>query len=269
MKLPMEIPPLIITRDTQFIISDTNCDAHIWLTPQNMRNANAFVIYDPDGSLHKRYANTLYHDYKYNIKVLNLANVKLSTRYSPFAYIRDDNDVAKLASALVTGTEGMGKPGDINFLSAEKMLLTALIGLIHDDAADHERNINMINEVLKNMEIQKDDEGNRYKHAIDFLIEDKEAEEPENLSVRLYNLFDELTWDEQKYVIDSCIKRLSPFNTDEIIDFSSSDELCLDNLNFPNTALFVIAGNNGAPLNFIASLMYSQLFDVLYEKSVQ
>ena len=263
------IPPLVIMRDTQFCVCGSGYDTHLWLAPHIMRCSNAFIIYDPDGSLKKQYGKT-FNCNGYNIKVLNTAKVRMSTRYNPFEYIRSDKDIPKLVNALITGTKGNGSPGDINFITAETMLLTALISYINNEAPKIEQNIITLILMLEYMKPDDDYEDDyEYKHAVDYLFEEKETYDPDHLSLRQYKNFKEMTGADTKNIIASCAARLAPFNTEEIKDFMSNDELELDWLHFPNTVLFVIPGNAGSPFNFIVPLMYSQLFDVIGEKSVQ
>ena len=263
------IPPLIIMRGTQFCVCGSGYDTHLWLKSNIMRRSDAFIIYDPDGSLRKQYGRTFTRN-SYGIKVLNMEKVKMSTRYNPFEYIRSDKDIPKLVNALITGTKGNGNPGDIKFISAETTLLTALVSYINNEAPKVEQNINTLILMLEYMMPDEDyEEDYDYKHAVDFLFEEKEVYDPDHLSVRFYKNFKEMMGNDTKNIIGSCAARLAPFNTEEMKNFMSDDELELDCLHFPNTVLFVIPGNAGSPFNFIAPLMYSQLFDVIREKSVQ
>lgn len=260
-------PPLIIMRGTQFNVCGSGYDTHLWLKPKIMRQSNAYIIHDPDGSLLKHHGRSFNRN-GYAVKVLNLAKIKISTRYNPLEYIRSYSGAVKFVTALMSGTKGSGQPRDINFISAETMLLTALVTYLHDEARSDEKNMNTLMLMLKYM-LPEDDADYEYKHAIDFIMEDKEKCDPEHLSVRLYNNFNDMMGTDAKGVVESCIARLAPFDTDEMRDFLSDDEIGLDSLHFPNTALFVISGSTGEAFKFIAPLMYSQFFDVMCEKCVQ
>jgi type IV secretion system protein VirD4 len=261
------IPPLIVTSGNQFVVCGGD-DISAWLTKDTMRNASAVIIFDRDRTAWNRHAFTL-SNYQFVLKLLDLANIRVSSRYNPFAYIGEEKDVAKLANALITGTIGFGEPGDIAFISAETMLFTALINLIHNDAPDYERNFNTLVRALKYMDSEKYDEGFDYKDAVDILFDEREAVDPNLFSVRQYRLFQEMTGTEAKDVILSCVERLAPFDTGEAYDFLSCDELRLNTIAAPKTAFFINIGKEETPYNLFASLMYSQLFDVLCENSVQ
>jgi type IV secretion system protein VirD4 len=222
MEIFSTLPPLVIIRGKQLHICDTG-EIHSWLTPEAIRGANAFVIRDPDGSLHKQYAGTLFHGYGFSTKVLNIENVKMSTRYNPFAYIRDDKGVLKLVNAIMTGTKGLGKPGDITFLSAETMLFTAFASLVHHDVPDDERNINTLIQALNFMETDKFAKDYDHKDAVDVLFDEKEAENPNSFYIRQYRNFEEMTGEDGKDIILSYLTRLDPLKTPEMQDFLSTD----------------------------------------------
>lgn len=262
------IPPLVIMNGTQFYVCGSGYDSHLWLKPEIMRRSNAFIIYDPDGNLRKKYAKTFYRN-GYAVKVLNTANFKMSTRYNPFEYIRSDKDIPKFVNALINNTKGIGDPYDVNFITAEITLLTALISYMVDEAPTFEQNIGTLIQMLEYMKPEEGEEEYGYKHAVDYIFEDKEAFDPEHLSLRKYKNYYEMMGEDAWKVVASCATRLAPFNTEILKNFSSTDELGLDELYCPNTALFVMAGNTESPLNLIVPLMYTQLYDVLCDISVQ
>ena len=261
-KTAVKIPPLVIMRDANYFTCGSGYDAHLWLKPKAIRRSNGFVISDPDGSLSERYGKT-FRRAGFSVKVLNTADLTKSVKYNPLMYINGDGGIPKFVTALLNGTKGGGKPGDSNFLAAESLLLTALLSYMRVEAQDFERNFRTLTEMLKSME---DAEENGYeKNAVDFLFEDKAEAEPEHFSVKHYNNFKAAADKNKGSIIKSCADRIAPLDAEEMREFFSSDELNLKGLNFPLTALFVIAGNASGILNFVAPLMYSQLFDVLGE----
>jgi len=261
-KTKTQTPPLIIINGTDFTICGNDYDTHLWLKKDIIRQSTKFVISDPYGNLLAQYGE-LFKGNGYDIKVLNTADYKNSARYDPFAYIKDTKDVIKFVAAIINGTKGTGKTGDINFVRAETMLYEAIINYMKDEATPEEQNIHMLIYTLQQMKPYRE---NR-ETAIDLLFGEKEKTEPENFSVRQYKRFKYTAGKKGKYVINSCINRLTPLNTEEIRDFLSNDELDLKSLFWPPTALFVVGNNNGAVLDFLAPLMYSQLFDILYSKA--
>ena len=263
------IPPLIIVRGPEFYVCGADGSPNQWLKPKLSKRQGSFVFYDPNGRLLKRYGRT-FSDNGYGVKVLNLKNIRMSTRYNPVAYISDDKSAAKFAAALTGSTKGMGRPGNINFIARETMLLTALFSFLRDEAPDYELNIHTISEMLGAMARNNEYSYPGCKTAVDILFEHKEAADPESLAVRKYNTFKEITGDFSiRRVVKSCAARIAPLDTEEMRNFFSGDELALGDLYFCETAMFVIPGDPDAAAGFLAPLMYAQLLDLLCEKSVR
>jgi len=260
------IPPMIIMRrDCAYTYTcGVDDDAQSWITPEVLRRSNALVIHDPDRCILSTFATTLCGN-DYVLKPFNLSNVGSSMRYNPLVYVKDSTGVSKLAAAIISGTKGSGKPGDIDFVVCETMLLDALISYLHYETPEHEQNIKMLIEILEHMIINDYQEGD--VSAVDILFEEKGNNEPWNTSVLLYDEFMDAVGGSGHaiHIAKSCIARLAPLNTPEMIDFMSRDELRLDNLTFPNTALFVIDGKAKEDIKFLVPLMYSQLYDALYQ----
>ena len=206
-------------------------------------------------------------DQKFFFKILDLANLRRGNRYNPFAYIRDDKDVTKLASAIITGTKGLGKQADDEFAMAEATLYSALIGIIDSEAPEDERNMNTLVEGLRYMEPDKYEDGDKAKSAVDLLFDEKEADNPDSIFVRRYREYENMAGNTAKEIIKSCTERLAQFDNSEAYDFFSDDELSLNSLTIPKTALFVNSGTSDTALNFIASLMYAQLYNTLWNEA--
>jgi type IV secretion system protein VirD4 len=261
----LTVPPLIVVRPEGAVSCGDGGDTGAWMTPKAIRQSCAFVIHDPYRELWKTYAPIL-SDNRYVLKTLNLSTVRQSSRYNPFAYIRGDFGVEKLASALMGGTKGLGKPGDIDFVVCETMLLNALISFIHREAPDREQAVWVLMEMLETMIAEDYQYGD--VSTVDILFEQKGIDEPWHVAVSLYNRFKDAVGDcgQAMRIAESCIYRLSPFDTPEMYDFMSGDELGLDRLAFPKTALFVTDGCASRACKLLTPLMYSQLFDSIYKK---
>lgn len=221
-KTAMRLPPIIIRRGAEASVCGSGYDADLWLKAETMRSSDGFVIHDPGGSLLRCYGKSFRRN-GYDIKAFNLNDIKKSARYNPFAYVRDGAGIMKLVTALMSGTKGLGKPGDANFLSCETMLFATLAGYVHDYAPEEERRIETLIIMLDYMMHTDGDED--YMNAVDFLFERAANIDPEHLSVHMNKSFKLTAGESAQRVIASCIARL-------------------------------------------ALLMYSQLFDLLYERSV-
>ncbi|MCL2035037.1 MAG: type IV secretory system conjugative DNA transfer family protein [Oscillospiraceae bacterium] len=255
------IPPIIILHGGWVSVCYTDYDIKLRLNPKTMRRSNTFIIHDPDGRLLKRHGKTFRRN-RYNVKVLNLADIRISTRYSPILNIKGNSGITNLAAAIIAGTKGLGMPGDIDFITHETLLLTSLIGFLHYEVQSFEQTFSSILMLLESMKTE--DDWHDYKTAVDFMFEAiAEENTPEHYAVQKLKDFKEAAGHEaQQKVIASCISRLSPFSTAEMVDFMSDDELVLDRLTFPNIALFVIDGEADEQIRFLTPLMYSQLFDL-------
>ncbi len=261
-------PPLIVNCVNEFAVCASQKDVDFWLTPKNIAQSTSFVIYDPDGSLFLQHGRTFRRS-GYQVKVFNPSDFELSAKYNPFEYVEIDEDISKLVTAVLSGTKGRGKKGDISFLRLESVLLTAIIGYIHEEAPSYEHNFAVTLEMLNAMTLDEDyDYFDDYKHAVDCLFEDAKTNGSDGLYVKRYEHFKRTAGINENKVVKSCISRLYPFGSDEAKEYFSTDELGLNRLYNPQTALFVTPGKSGA-FSFTAPLMYVQLFDVLCEKSIE
>lgn len=257
------IPPLIIVRGMEFYICGAGCDPHSWLESEINKRKGSFVIFDPDRSLRKRYG-WIFSDKGYGMKVLDLTNVRMSTRYNPFEYILNDKGVIQFTAALMSGTKGLGELSDIDFIALETALLTALVVYIHDEVPCDELNIHTVGEMLDAM-IQEDgfyEDG--YIPAVDYMMDQKEEYDPESLSVRMYRTFRRITGESIRRVVESCAARIAPLDTEEMHNFLSTDEFELFSLGFRYNAVFITPGSDcGGVTAFLTPLMYAQLNNVL------
>ena len=240
-----------------------------WLKP-NLLNCNSknfpvsFVITDPKGSIVVECGNALLH-YGYNIKIFNTINFKKSMHYNPFAYIHSEKDILKLVTALIANTKGDGKAGDEFWTKAETLLYCALIGYIHYEAPVEEQNFSTLIEFLNAMEVREDDE--EFQNPVDMMFEALEKKKPNHFAVRQYKKYKLAAGKTAKSILISCGARLAPFDIQEVRDITAYDELQLDTLGDKKTALFLIMSDTDATFNFLISLIYTQLFNLLCEKA--
>jgi type IV secretion system protein VirD4 len=260
----MLIPPLIVVRGAEGVVCGIDSNLDSWLTRDVMRSSSSFIIRDPDGSLWNAHAGT-FNDNKFALNVLNLSNIKSSSRYNPFRYVADDYGIHNFAAAIMNGTKGKGKPGDIRFLSGETKLLSALISHIHYEAPDYELDIKMLLTILEYMMPEDYEEG--HITAVDLVFEDLARNVPGHKAAQLYHDFKAAVGEDAIHIAASCAARLAPLNTPEMLDFMSDDELRLDYLYIPKTALFVY-GTPKKGCEFLTPLIYSQLFDALNRNRV-
>jgi type IV secretion system protein VirD4 len=259
------IPPLIIFFCDGEYACGVGTDSSWWFTSEVMQRSDAFVIYDPDRSSLDTFS-LAFSDNDYVLKILNLSDVGRGMRYNPFKYVTDDCDVYKLTTALINGTKGLGKIGDIDFLTCETMLINALLNYIHHEAPDYEQNIQMLITALEHMMIEDYQDG--FISAVDVLFEDLGAKDPWHTSVLLYGEFMETAGDSgyAMEIAKSCIARLAPFKTPQMEWLMSGDELRLDNITAHKTALFVVDGGADGDIKFLVPLMYSQLYDAHFKQ---
>jgi len=240
-----------------------------WLKP-NLLNCNSknfpvsFVITDPKGSIVVECGNALLH-FGYNIKIFNTINFKKSMHYNPFAYIHSEKDILKLVTALIANTKGDGKAGDEFWTKAETLLYCALIGYIHYEAPVEEQNFSTLIEFLNAMEVREDDE--EFQSPVDMMFEALEKKKPNHFAVRQYKKYKLAAGKTAKSILISCGARLAPFDIQEVRDITAYDELQLDTLGDKKTALFLIMSDTDATFNFLISLIYTQLFNLLCEKA--
>ena len=240
-----------------------------WLKPNLMQCTSkkypvSFVVTDPKGSIVTECGKMLLH-YGYRLKILNTINFKKSMHYNPFAYIHSEKDILKLVTALIANTKGEGKAGDDFWVKAETLLYTALIGYIHYEAPEEEQNLSTLVEMVNTMEVREDDE--EFQNQVDLMFEDLAKEKPEHFAVRQYKKYKLAAGKTAKSILISCGARLAPFDIQELRELTAYDELELDTLGDRKTALFLIMSDTDDTFNFLISLVYTQLFNLLCEKA--
>ena len=240
-----------------------------WLKP-NLMQCNSktypcsFVVTDPKGSVVVECGKML-RRFGYRIKIFNTINFKKSMHYNPFAYIHSEKDILKLVTCLISNTKGDGKTGDEFWQKAETLLYCALIGYIHYEAPVEEQNFATLIEMLNSMEVREDDE--EFENAVDLMFKELAKEKPDHFAVRQYAKYRLAAGKTAKSILISCGARLAPFDIEELREVTAYDELELDTLGDRKTALFLIMSDTDASFNFLISMIYSQLFNLLCEKA--
>ena len=240
-----------------------------WLKP-NLMQCNSekypcsFVVTDPKGSVVVECGKML-RRFGYHIKIFNTINFKKSMYYNPFAYIHSEKDILKLVTCLISNTKGDGKTGDEFWQKAETLLYCALIGYIHYEAPVEEQNFATLIEMLNSMEVREDDE--EFENAVDLMFKELAKEKPDHFAVRQYAKYRLAAGKTLKSILVSCGARLAPFDIEELREVTAYDELELDMLGDRKTALFLIMSDTDASFNFLISMIYSQLFNLLCEKA--
>ena len=256
-----------------------------WLKPNLLQMHSSYVITDPKASVlnecgaalergapllddkgnlvKDKTGRTIYEPYE--IKVFNTINFKKSMHYNPFAYIHSEKDILKLVTALIANTKGDGKEGDEFWTKSETLLYCALIGYIHYEAPPAEQNFATLLEMLNSMDTREDDED--YMNPVDILFANLKKKNPNHFAVRQYNKFKLAAAKTLKSILISCGARLAPFDIQEVRDITMYDELALDTLGDKKTALFLIMSDTDATFNFLISMIYTQLFNLLCEKA--
>ena len=240
-----------------------------WLKP-NLMQCNSktypcsFVVTDPKGSVVVECGKML-RRFGYRIKIFNTINFKKSMHYNPFAYIHSEKDILKLVTCLISNTKGDGKTGDEFWQKAETLLYCALIGYIHYEAPVEEQNFATLIEMLNSMEVREDDE--EFENAVDLMFKELAKEKPDHFAVRQYAKYRLAAGKTLKSILVSCGARLAPFDIEELREVTAYDELELDTLGDRKTALFLIMSDTEASFNFLISMIYSQLFNLLCEKA--
>ena len=201
----------------------------------------------------------------YTIKIFNTINFQKSMHYNPFAYIHSEKDILKLVTTLIANTKGDGKAGDEFWTKAETLLYCALIGYIHYEAPVEEQNFSTLIEFLNAMEVREDDE--EFQNPVDLMFEALEKKKPNHFAVRQYKKYKLAAGKTAKSILISCGARLAPFDIQEVRDVTAYDELQLDTLGDKKTALFLIMSDTDATFNFLISMIYTQLFNLLCEKA--
>lgn len=235
-----------------------------WLKPNLLQMHSSYVVTDPKGSIVIECGVALLKN-GYRIKIFNTINFKKSMHYNPFAYIHSEKDILKLVTTLIANTKGDGKAGDEFWTKAETLLYCALIGYIHYEAPVEEQNFSTLIEFINAMEVREDDED--FQNPVDLMFEALERKKPNHFAVRQYKKFKLAAGKTSKSILISCGARLAPFDIQELREITAYDELELDTLGDKKTALFLIMSDTDATFNFLISMIYTQLFNLLCEKA--
>ena len=234
------------------------------IKPNILQMHSSYVVTDPKGTVVNEVGNALVKN-GYVMKIFNTINFKKSMHYNPFAYVHDEKDILKLVTTLIANTKGEGKAGDEFWEKAERLLYSALIGYIHYEAPEEEQNFTTLLEMLNAMEVREDDE--EFKNPVDLMFEELEERDPEHFAVRQYKKYKLAAGKTAKSILVSCGARLAPFDIKELREITAYDELELDTLGDRKTALFLIMSDTDATFNFLISMVYTQLFNLLCEKA--
>ena len=235
-----------------------------WLKPNLLQCHSSYVVTDPKGSIVVECGNALLKK-GYKLKIFNTVNFAKSMHYNPMSYIHSEKDILKLVTALMTNTKGEGQGGDPFWDKAERLLLVSLIAYLHYEAPTEEQNFATLLEMLNTMQVSEDDE--TYQNPVDLLFEDLGKKKPNSFAVRQYKLYKLAAGKTAKSILISCGARLSPFDIQEIRDATMYDELELDKLGDRKTALFLIMSDTDSTFNFLISMIYTQLFNLLCDKA--
>lgn len=235
-----------------------------FIKPNLMQLHSSYVVTDPKGSIVIECGKLLQRN-RYRIKIFNTINFKKSMHYNPFAYIHSEKDILKLVTTLITNTKGEGKSGDDFWVKAETLLYTALIGYIHYEAPEEEQNFATLIEFINAMEVREDDE--TFENPVDLAFKELARREPDHFAVRQYAKYKLAAGKTAKSINISCGARLAPFDIGELREITMYDELELDTLGDQKTALFLIMSDTDSTFNFLISMIYSQLFNLLCEKA--
>ena len=235
-----------------------------WLKPNLLQCHSSYVVTDPKGSIVVECGNALLKN-GYKLKILNTINFKKSMHYNPFAYVHSEKDILKLVTTLMTNTKGEGSGGDPFWEKSERLLLTALIAYLHYEAPVEEQNFATLLEMLNTMQVLEDDE--EYQNPVDLLFEGLAKKKPNSFAGRQYKLYKLAAGKTAKSILISCGARLAPFDIQELRDLTMYDELQLDTLGDKKTALFLIMSDTDSTFNFLISMVYTQLFNLLCDKA--
>ena len=235
-----------------------------FIKPNLLQMHSSYVLTDPKGTVLPEVGNALLK-HGYRIKIFNTINFKKSMHYNPFAYVHDEKDILKLVTTLIANTKGEGKGGDEFWEKAEKLLYSALIGYIHYEVPEEEQNFSTLLEMINAMEVREDDE--EFKNPVDLMFDELAERDPDHFAVRQYAKYKLSAGKTAKSILVSCGARLAPFDIKELREITAYDELELDTLGDKKTALFLIMSDTDATFNFLISMVYTQLFNLLCEKA--
>ena len=235
-----------------------------WLKPNLLQCHSSYVVTDPKGTIVLECGNVMLKN-GYKVRILNTINFKKSMHYNPFAYVHSEKDILKLVTTLMTNTKGEGSGGDPFWEKSERLLLTALIAYLHYEAPVEEQNFATLLEMLNTMQVLEDDE--EYQNPVDLLFEELAKKKPNSFAGRQYKLYKLAAGKTAKSILISCGARLAPFDIQELRDLTMYDELQLDTLGDKKTALFLIMSDTDSTFNFLISMVYTQLFNLLCDKA--
>ena len=235
-----------------------------WLKPNLLQCHSSYVVTDPKGTIVLECGNAMLKN-GYKVRILNTINFKKSMHYNPFAYVHSEKDILKLVTTLMTNTKGEGSGGDPFWEKSERLLLTALIAYLHYEAPVEEQNFATLLEMLNTMQVLEDDE--EYQNPVDLLFEELGKKKPNSFAVRQYKLYKLAAGKTAKSILISCGARLAPFDIQELRNLTMYDELALDTLGDKKTALFLIMSDTDSTFNFLISMVYTQLFNLLCDKA--
>ena len=235
-----------------------------WLKPNLLQCHSSYVVTDPKGTIVLECGQAMLKN-GYKVKILNTINFKKSMHYNPFSYVHSEKDILKLVTILMTNTKGEGSGGDPFWEKSERLLLTALIAYLHYEAPVEEQNFATLLEMLNTMQVLEDDE--EYQNPVDLLFEDLGKKKPNSFAVRQYKLYKLAAGKTAKSILISCGARLAPFDIQELRDLTMYDELQLDTLGDKKTVLFLIMSDTDSTFNFLISMVYTQLFNLLCDKA--
>ena len=235
-----------------------------WLKPNLLQCHSSYVVTDPKGTIVLECGQAMLKN-GYKVKILNTINFKKSMHYNPFSYVHSEKDILKLVTTLMTNTKGEGSGGDPFWEKSERLLLTALIAYLHYEAPVEEQNFATLLEMLNTMQVLEDDE--EYQNPVDLLFEDLGKKKPNSFAVRQYKLYKLAASKTAKSILISCGARLAPFDIQELRDLTMYDELQLDTLGDKKTVLFLIMSDTDSTFNFLISMVYTQLFNLLCDKA--
>ena len=235
-----------------------------WLKPNLLQCHSSYVVTDPKGTIVLECGNAMLKN-GYKVKILNTINFSKSMHYNPFAYVHSEKDILKLVTTLMTNTKGEGSGGDPFWEKSERLLLTALIAYLHYEAPVEEQNFATLLEMLNTMQVLEDDE--EYQNPVDLLFEELAKKKPNSFAGRQYKLYKLAAGKTAKSILISCGARLAPFDIQELRDLTMYDELALDTLGDKKTALFLIMSDTDSTFNFLISMVYTQLFNLLCDKA--
>ena len=257
-------PKTARNKNVLVVVGSGSGKTRFFIKPNLMQLHSSYVVTDPKGSIAVECGKLMLRN-GYKVKIFNSINFKKSHHYNPFAYIHSEKDILKLVTTLIANTKGDGKSGDDFWQKAETLLYTALIGYIHYEAPEEEQNFATLIEFINAMEVREDDE--TFENNVDLAFKELASREPNHFAVRQYKKYKLAAGKTAKSINISCGARLAPFDIQELREITMYDELELDTLGDRKTALFLIMSDTDSTFNFLISMIYSQLFNLLCEKA--